>query len=152
MKPPLNYSTEIPVARTVGECSALLANAGADTVATAYTDKRPTGISFRLFTAGGHRDFVMPINIDGVHKLLKDATFPASAVGRASKEGTYRTRAHAEKVAWRIAKDWLEAQLALIDASMATLDQVMLPYLQVESGSLYELVQERGRLAALEAS
>ena len=150
MRPPLNYTTDVPVTRTVGECSALLANAGADMVATAYTDKRPTGLSFRLFTAGGQRDFAMPINVDGVHKLLRDATYTAASV-KGGKVPGWQTRAHAERVAWRIAKDWLEAQIALIDASMATLDQVMLPYLQVESGSLYELVQERGRLAALEA-
>ena len=147
---PLNYTTKIPAARTIGECSALLAEAGADMVATIYTARKPSGLSFRLFTAGGDRDFVMPVNIDGVWKLLQDATYPAS-MHKSGQVRTYLTREHAERVAWRVIRDWLEAQLALIAAGMASLDQVMLPYLQVESGSLYELVQERGRLAALGA-
>ena len=42
---------------------------------------------------------------------------------------TQCTPEQAAKVAWRIAKDWLEAQSALIDAQLATLDEVMLPYL-----------------------
>lgn len=39
------------------------------------------------------------------------------------------TPAQAARVAWRIAKDWLEAQSALIDAQLATLDEVMMPYM-----------------------
>jgi len=31
----------------------------------------------------------------------------------------YRTREHAARVAWRICKDWIEAQLAIVDAEMA---------------------------------
>ena len=147
---PLNYTTKVSVTQTVGECSRLLAEAGADMVATAYEARKPVGLSFRLVTAGAAREFVLPVNIEGVHKLLRATTFPASVV-KSGAAKSYVTRDHAERVAWRVVKDWLEAQLALIDAEMASLDQVMLPYLQVESGSLYELVQERGRLAALEA-
>ena len=39
------------------------------------------------------------------------------------------TREQAARVAWRIAEDWLKAQAALIDASLASLDEVMLPYM-----------------------
>ncbi|MDR6098913.1 hypothetical protein [Microbacterium sp. SORGH_AS_0454] len=34
----------------------------------------------------------------------------------------------------RIAQDWLEAQSALVDAQLATLDEVMLPYMVGPSG------------------
>ena len=147
-KPPLNYTTTIPVTRTVGECTQLLADAGADMVSTTYEDRKPVGIAFRLVTAGAPRDFMMPVNIDGVHNLLKNADYPASV--KTADLSKYVTREHASRVAWRVIKDWLEAQLALIAAGMASLDQVMLPFMQVESGSLYDLVQQRA-LAALEA-
>ena len=148
-KPPLNYTTRIPVTRSAMECSELLAAAGADMVSMTYRDKKPVGLAFRLVTAGALRDFVMPVNIDGVKELLARADYPASV--KTKDLSVYVTREHAARVAWRVIKDWLEAQLALIAADMATLDQVMLPYLQVESGSLYDLVQQRA-LAALEAS
>jgi hypothetical protein len=151
VRPPLNYTTSIPVVRTVGECTQLLASAGADMVSTTYADKKPIGIAFRLVTAGAPRDFLMPVNIDGVYKLLQNATYPPALSGRPKDLAAVKSRASAERVAWRVIKDWLEAQLALIAADMATLDQVMLPYLQVETGSLYELVQQRA-LRALEGS
>lgn len=150
-KGPLNYSTAIPVSRTIGECQEILANAGAMAVATTYENREPTGLSFRIGTPGGPRDFSLPVNITGVHELL----------GRAYKEGglrnsggrppvTFTTRKHASAVAWRVVRDWIEAQVALIDAEMATLDQVMLPYLEVGDGqTLYErFASGRGELTA----
>jgi hypothetical protein len=54
------------------------------------------------------------------------------------------SHAHASKVAWRVIKDWLAAQIALIESEMATLDEVMLPYLIVgpDKQSLYSLMSE----------
>ena len=50
------------------------------------------------------------------------------------------TPEQAARVAWRILKDWVEAQMAVIDAGMATLPQVFLPYAQTDTG---ETVYER---------
>lgn len=53
-----------------------------------------------------------------------------------------RTREQASRVAWRVIKDWLEAQLAMIKAEMVTIDQVFLPYAQNEAGvTLYESLE-----------
>ena len=48
-----------------------------------------------------------------------------------------RTPEQGQRVAWRIVKDWLEAQLAIIDPEMVTLDQVMLPYMRSADGSTF---------------
>lgn len=59
----------------------------------------------------------------------------------------------AERVAWRVAREWLLAQLAIIEAQMATLDQVMLPYLQVDGQkTLYAAYREREDTLQLEPS
>lgn len=51
-----------------------------------------------------------------------------------------KTPEQAARVAWRIAKDWLEAQAALIDAQLASLDEVMLPYMVDAAGqTMYAL-------------
>lgn len=137
----LNYTTAVPVARTVGEVQQLLAEAGADAVATRYQDRQPVGVSFLLDTAHGQRHFDLPVNVVGVHKMLieQGRTGQLKARPKGQARSVLTTPEHAVRVAWRIAKDWLEAQLALIQAGMATLDQVMLPYLRVESGrTLYE--------------
>lgn len=54
--------------------------------------------------------------------------------------GFWSTPEQAARVAWRIAKDWLEAQAALIDAEMALLDEVMLPYMLGDRGqTVYDI-------------
>src|SRR5258706_4723923 len=134
-KPPLNYTTKVPVNRTSGECLALLAQAGADHVAVSYTDKQATGLAFVLETAHGTRSFKLPVNIAGVSSLLRRADSPSSV--STPQLSRYVTREHAARVAWRVIKDWLEAQLAIVAAEMSSLDEVMLPYLQVEGQTLY---------------
>jgi hypothetical protein len=150
-KGPLNYTTTIPAAKTVAECQAMLAAAGAASVAVHYEDREPAGLSFQLNTPHGTRAFTLPVNIAGVHQVL----VKASREGRLRSNGTRRSdaesRQHAARVAWRVIKDWLEANLALIDAEMASLDQVMLPYLHVDGDkTLWQAYREREQ-AAIEA-
>jgi len=145
----LNYTTAVPVTKTVGECQHLLAQAGADAVAVLYKDKQPAGLAFSLSTPHGNRDFTLPVNVDGVHRLLSEMDYGPNS--RPVRTNVYRTREHAAAVAWRVIKDWLEAQLALIDAEMATLTEIMLPYLQIEPGrTLWQAYQDNER-KALEA-
>lgn len=151
--PPLNYTTTVPAERTVGECQSILARSGAHAVQTTYADRRPSGLGFTLDTPHGPRVFTLPVNVEAMQARLAQAErggeFPRSAK---KARGHFSTREHAERVAWRVTKDWLEANLALIDADMATLDQVMLPYLRVPAlvggdQTLYEAYREREALA-----
>ena len=45
-----------------------------------------------------------------------------------------RTKEQATRVAWRIVKDWLAAQLAMIEAGLVDLEEVFLPYAQNQAG------------------
>jgi hypothetical protein len=148
---PLNYSTKIAAKRTVQECMSLLAEAGADAVAAQYRDKQPTGLSFRLETPAGRRDFMMPLNVDGVAAVIGKMLRSAPPHVSRAELNRLATREHALAVAWRVVRDWLEAQLALIAAEMVTLDEVMLPYLEIAPGqTLYREFAERHGLAELE--
>jgi hypothetical protein len=141
--PILNYTTTISADKTASEIGRTLAKGGAASVSTMYDEGRPVGVGFSLATPHGDRHFRLPVNVDGVHAALsRDRSVPAR----------YQVPAQAERVAWRIVKDWIEAQVALVQAQMATLDEVMLPYL-LEGGSgrtLYQ-VYVANEHAALEA-
>lgn len=140
--PTLNYTTKVPVSRTLAEIQGRLAGHGASAVATRYASGEPVGVSFALDTPHGQRTFTLPVNIDGVHRVLCE-----QLSGR-----SYTSREHAARVAWRVVKDWLEAQLAIIAAGMAQLDQVMLPYLHVDGElTMYDAYREREQ-RALEGS
>lgn len=145
---PLNYTTTIPVTQTVGECQAILGSAGAASVAVHYQDAQPAGLSFSLVTPHGERAFTLPVNIDGVHQVLVTAERNGQFASLRKKQGTYTSREHAARVAWRVVKDWLEANLALVAAQMATIDEVMLPYLHVDGDrTLWQAYQEREQAA-----
>ncbi len=147
---PLNYTTTIPVAQTVGECQSVLAMAGAASVAVHYDDGQPSGLSFTLKTPHGTRAFTLPVDVPAMHAALRKTDFSSLKASRA-KLDQLNSREHAANVAWRVVKDWLEANLALIAARMATIDEVMLPYLIVgDDRTLWEAYREREQ-AAIEA-
>jgi hypothetical protein len=130
--PLLNFTTKVPVSRTLDEVQRLLVRAGARSVSTAYSgDGNVEGLAFQVETAYGPRWFSLPINVEPVLAVLV----------RQRVENRFRTPEQAERVAWRILKDWVEAQLAIIETGMVTLDQVMLPYMHGdESGrTVYEV-------------
>jgi hypothetical protein len=135
--PLLNYTTKVPVQRTIGHVQALLVEAGARSIMTDYNEVgTPVGVAFIIETMHGPRTFKLPVFADRVHALLS---------ADRHVEPRYSTPEHSERVAWRILKDWIEAQLAIIQAEQVTLDQVMLPYMQAEVGgrTVYELYRDQ---------
>lgn len=47
---------------------------------------------------------------------------------------------HAERVAWRQLLRWVEAQLAMVDTGLSTVDEVLLPYMRGDDGqTIYSL-------------
>lgn len=141
--PLLNYTTTVPVTKTIGLVHALLVEAGARQIMTAYDAVgTPTGVSFAIEVPGGTRGFNLPIKTDRVEAVMK----------RERVEPRFKTPEQAERIAWRIAKDWLEAQLAIVKTEMVTFEQVMLPYMRSEDGrTMFELYQndEIGRPALM---
>jgi hypothetical protein len=126
-----DYTTQVPTNVTIGQIQKLLVEAGARQILTEYDDDgRLAGISFLAETVVGPRHFVLPVNVVAVQIVLKRDRVPPRL----------STSDHAERVAWRITKDWLEAQLAIVRTEMVTLDQVMLPYLRDAGGrTVYQM-------------
>lgn len=132
----LNYSTQMPVQRSVAQVHGLLVEAGARQIGTDYDQTgSPIGVMFVTETPAGSRAFSVPINAKRVQAVLE----------REKVERRFRSYEHAQRVAWRIVKDWLEAQLAIIRTEMVTLDQVMLPYMKIgpQGETVYELVRDQ---------
>jgi hypothetical protein len=147
----LNYTTKIPVHQTVAECQSILAAAGASSAAVHFEDGQPAGLSFSLKTPHGTRAFTLPVNIDGVERVLAAADRDGEFAALKRKAGIFSSREHAARVAWRVIKDWLEANLALIAAEMVSIDEVMLPWLHIDDDrTLWQAYKDREQ-AALEA-
>lgn len=69
----LNYTTTIEAAKTASECVARLAEHGASAIGITYANKRPTGLTFKIETIHGERQFSLPVNTDGTFKALLKA-------------------------------------------------------------------------------
>jgi len=112
-----------------------LAKAGAQAVLCEYDeDGIMKAISFRIKSSNGHISFRLPSNTDGIYKKLTE---------NPKVPNKLKTHEQATRTAWRILKDWVEAQLAIIEAEMADIKEVFLPYAQNPQGkTLYETLSE----------
>ena len=147
----LNYTTQIAAAKTVGEVQQLLAKHGASRIAIDYADGGPTGVTFALTTPHGPRLFTLPVDVDAMHRLLV-SELRAGRLRGGKSQAVMKSREQAERVSWRVVKDWLAAQLALVQTQMASIDQVMLPYLHTDQSgrTLYAAYRDRENVLALE--
>ncbi len=119
--PIANYTTSIKAEKTVGEIQAMLARAGATAVLFDFDGPDVSAISFRLLHNKIMVSFRLPANIDNIYVVLQsDPDIPRRL----------RTTEQAARVAWRIIKDWLRAQLAIVEAEQAEMVEVFLPYAQ----------------------
>lgn len=47
-------------------------------------------------------------------------------------------------MAWRILKDWIEAQMALLDIEMVRFEEIFLPYIETNSGqTIFERLEDK---------
>lgn len=137
--PLLNYTTTVSAERTAQEIQAKLGKAGATAVMMQYDQGVITGLAFRIVTPHGTLPYMLPVRVEEVEKIFER-----------EKRWAAINRGQPRKTAWRILKDWIEAQLALIETGMVATDEVFLPYLQSGEGeSFYERVLKSGYALAL---
>jgi len=118
--PIANYSTTSSVDKTMGDVVGALTRRGVTRISTVFDETgEPAGLEFTMRTEYGFRDFALPIRTEGVLATLRRDKVPPR----------YATSEHAARVAWAIARDWLRAQSALVDAGLVTLDEVMFPWM-----------------------
>jgi len=132
----LNYTTLIDSEKTISEIQKCLVKHGANKIVTDYKDGLPSGVTFCLMINDSMIGFCLPANYAGVLLSMKnDKKVPSRLC---SKEQALR-------VSWRIVKDWVEAQMAIVEAKLADVAEVFLPYAITKSGNtLYKEIQGDG--------
>lgn len=130
-----NYTTEVDVYKSLGEIQGALAAHGARQIMVEYDgDGQPTGITFAVDTPVGRRGFMLPANIDGVYAVFQ-------------KQRVRADRKQAARTGWRNIRDWVLAQMAIIEAGMVTMDEVFFPYLTDGKGNTVYGLYQSGQLA-----
>ena len=133
--PLLNYTTSVAVDRTLAQVQSLLVKAGARQMMTEFAENgTPAGLMFSIQTPQGLRAFTLPVEADRVQAVLrKDRAI----------QPRFKTPEHAERVAWRILKDWIAAQLAVTDAGLISFDKLMLSFMMNGDKTVYELLIDK---------
>ena len=130
--PLLNYTTKVNAQKTVTEVMGLLVAKGADEISIVYDDDRqPAGLKWTVQSPRlGRVAFALPCNTDAVFvKLTEQRVMVTAPESR---------RQQAIRTSWRILKDWVEAQMALLETGMVTMDEIFLPYMLSGGQTFYQ--------------
>lgn len=134
--PILNYTTSVKASQSIAEIMSKLAKFGASKIMQEYKDGVVVQISFMISTKHGEHAFILPANIEKVQSHI---------INTQRVEKRFRSFEHAGNVAWRILKDWVEAQIAIIETEQVTLPQVFLPYMQTgPDETIYDRFEKQG--------
>lgn len=134
--PIANYSTTVDALKTVGEIQGILVAHGARSILMNYgKDGGIESLSFIVETPYGDMPIRLPINAKAVLKVLEEQRVPPR----------YANYQQAVRIAWRIVKDWVRAQMAILETEMVKMEQIFLPYMITKNNqTLYESMVDRG--------
>lgn len=127
-----NYTTTIDIHKSLGEIEEALARHGARKIMVDYDGAgNPIGIAFGIEMSTGPCGFMLPANVDGVRAVF-------------ARQKVKAPEGQAERTAWRNIRDWIMAQMAIIEAGQVEIQEVFFPYLINGRGkTIYQLYQER---------
>jgi hypothetical protein len=138
-----NYTSEVPATRTAERIEAFLVKAGATYVNKQYQAGSLTGINFAIEVSDGVSvAYQLPVNVEAMRDYMnkqrrRTKTWLTDA-------DIKRIAAQAERTAWKIMQDWVEAQLSLVATNQAELAQVFLAYAHNGTETFYANVKRRG--------
>lgn len=134
----LNYTTTVEAYKTVSEIEKILVDHGAKSIMKQFDDGVITSLSFLINTGNNDIPIKLPVRIDDVLLVLTEQKKIHP------KSGIKATRDQANRVAWRIMKDWIEAQMALLDIRMVRFEEIFLSYIETANGkTIYEKLEEK---------
>ena len=133
--PILNYTTKIDSYKTIMEIQQILTKNGATKIIV-DNDQRglPVALTFCINFKNENLAFSLPCNFSGVLKSMKNnKKCPKNLCNEEQ----------ALRVSWRIIKNWVEAQMAIVEAQLVDMFEVFLPYAITKEGkTLYEHLKE----------
>jgi len=137
--PLLDYTSKVPVSRTIAQVQAKLVEHGARAVMMEYDDRgRTIALAFKVNMPNGDLPIRLPIDTAATLRVLQRQAENREIPGR------YAEEAHAYRVAWRNIFHWVSAQLALLETEMVRLEQIFLPYVITPGGqTIYQVMAEK---------
>lgn len=139
MKNIKNYTSTVPVWRTIARIEETLAEAGVQGIQKEYEECRLVALSFSIVLPNGKPVRIrLPADVKAVYQTM------ASAVRKPHRGTLERIKDQAERTAWKIQQDWIEVQLTLISLQKADFLQVFLSYVWDGKRTFYTALKDSG--------
>jgi hypothetical protein len=124
----------VPAEKSIAEIEKLLSMFGCDAIMKDYTGAG--NVRSLAFKYQGNA-YKLPINSEGVYNVI----FAKKKVRHATNAMKKRED-QAYRIAWRLLKDWIHAQLSIVVSGQATPEQIMLPYMWDGKRTVYEAFKD----------
>lgn len=130
-----NYTTRQGADALVAQCQKILMDFGATGMAFHFGDNgRIEGFQFKINLNSNEHVISLPCDWKRTAQLLKE-------------QKQFKNDSHAYRVALANLKDWLDAQMAILQTGMVEFPQIFLPYMTGQDGkTLYEMVRDNNYL------
>ena len=120
-----NYTSKQPASRSIEYIERKLVQQGATQILKTYgPDGRLSAICFSMMIGGVEMSFKVPAKVQACEEVLYANLSP-----RAKPETKAKIPKQAERTAWKIVQDWVEAQMAMIELAQVDIMEVFMPYL-----------------------
>lgn len=136
-----NYTTSIAVEKTIAEIEKILAKAGATHIMKMYDNEgNPKSLGFRYEFQGKNVAFMLPMEEERVLQVFRNSVNNGELPKR-----YYNDVEQVRKTGWRILKDWVHSQMALIEIRVVKFTEIFLPYMYNEKlgKTMYQLLEDR---------
>lgn len=140
-----NYTSDVPVAKTIYNIEQVLIRCGVTGIAKEYHPNADVAaVSFFLDLPNGRMSVRLPANVETAQDALwldyaGDDLKPDGQLKWDSRKRMNRDsfKHQAERTAWKIIQDWVEVQMSMIQMKQADPIQVFLPYMMVSAKQNY---------------
>lgn len=135
-----NYTTTIKIEKTMMEIEKILSEHGATHIFKMYQEKRPVALAFKLLIDDNLIPFKLPMEEDKIYEVFRQQYNDGKIPKR------YLSREQARRTGWRIIKDWVDSQMALVRIHLVKFEEVFLPYMYDEKNdeTLFEKFERKG--------
>ena len=138
-----NYTSEVPVERTLQNILAILNKHGASKVTVDYANGEPSSVTFVIQTIKGVMPVKLPARIENIERLISSQKKPRKAWEK-PQPLTANEKAQVRRTAWKNIYDWIAAQMALVETEMVKIEEVFLPYMVTRTGeTFFEATQRK---------
>ena len=135
-----DYTTKVAAEQTISEIQGILSAYDVNAMMTEYDGRQVSAVSFRIRIEGNDYAYRLPCNWRAVREVFKEQGITQGMLKHPDRDLDNQ----AIRTAWRLVKEWVDAQIALVQVNIVTIPQVFLPYSIMKDGrTLAEHIEER---------